>query len=298
MASSAPKEKTGLALGTLQSSLVTGMVGGPLLGGILAHVLNYRPLFFGTAFFCFAGAVIVLLLVREDFVPGGEKDRSTLGQNIRTVIHNRLLRNLLFLLISVQVATVIIAPFLSLFVEHLKVPSSQVALMTGIVFGITGISNAAFAPFWGKKTDQMGSGKVLRRSLLGIMIFSLPQALVTNIRQLIILRCGLGVFFSGVIPTINTMVKRIVPPQNQGGIYGIFQGGLLIGNMSGPLVGGILAAYLGLRWIFLISSGIFFSAFLGITFVFPEGNGKNPDLPGVNRNSSDPLSGGSFPKDA
>src|SRR4030042_5370386 len=43
MASCAPEEKTGQALGTLQSSLVTGMVAGPLLGGVLAHLVGYRP---------------------------------------------------------------------------------------------------------------------------------------------------------------------------------------------------------------------------------------------------------------
>jgi DHA1 family multidrug resistance protein-like MFS transporter len=88
-------------------------------------------------------------------------------------------------------------------------------------------------------------------------LFSLPQAFVTNVYQLLILRAGLGVFFSGIIPTINTIVQRSTPEKDRGGIFGIFQGGLLIGNMSGPLIGGVLAASLGLRSIFLITTGIF-----------------------------------------
>jgi DHA1 family multidrug resistance protein-like MFS transporter len=257
MASCAPEEKTGQSLGTLQSSLVTGMVGGPLLGGVLAHFVGYRPLFFGTALFCLISATLVIGLVKEDFVRQEKKDRSSLSQNLGFVLHSSELRGLLGLLVLVQLSTVIVAPFLSLFVEYLKVSPTQVGLMTGVVFGITGITNAAFAPFWGKKSDRIGSRKILRRSLLGITLLSLPQALVTNIYQLLILRGGLGVFFSGVIPTINTIIRRSTPQNSQGGIFGIFQSGLLLGNMAGPLIGGLFAAFLGIRSIFVISTGIF-----------------------------------------
>ncbi|MBI4765163.1 MAG: MFS transporter [Deltaproteobacteria bacterium] len=267
MASSAPEEKTGQALGTLQSSLVTGMVGGPLLGGVLAHFVGYRPLFFGTALFCLIGATIVIYFVKEDFVRQEKKDRSSLSQNLGFVLHSSELRGLLGLLVLVQLSTVIVAPFLSLFVEYLNVSPTRVGLMAGIVFGITGMTNAAFAPFWGKKSDKVGSRKILRRSLIGITLFSLPQAFVTNIYQLLILRGGLGVFFSGVIPTINTIVRRSTPPNNQGGIFGIFQSGLLLGNMAGPLIGGILAASFGIRSIFIISTCIYCIALLWQIFI-------------------------------
>jgi MFS transporter, DHA1 family, multidrug resistance protein len=270
MASCAPEEKTGQSLGTLQSSLVTGMVGGPLLGGVLSHFVGYRPLFFGTAFFCLMGASIVIYFVKEDFVRQEKKDRSSVRRNLGFVLHSSELRGLLCLLILVQLSTVMVAPFLSLFVEYLKVTPTHVGLMTGVVFGITGITNAVFAPFWGKKSDRVGTRKILRRSLMGITLLSLPQAFVTNIYQLLILRGGLGVFFSGVIPTINTIIRRSTPQNNQGGIFGIFQSGLLLGNMAGPLIGGLLAASMGIRSIFIISTGIFCIALIWQRFITIE----------------------------
>ncbi len=72
--------------------------------------------------------------------------------------------------------------------------------MTGVVFGITGVANASTAPFWGKRADRVGYRKILRLSLTGITLFTLPQALVTNVYQLLILRAGLGVFASGSHP--------------------------------------------------------------------------------------------------
>ncbi len=260
MASCAPKEKIGQTLGTLQAALVTGITVGPLLGGVLAHFMGYRPIFFWTAFFCLFGAIIVIRFVKEEFVSQEKEKRSNLRENLRYVFHSPELRVMLFLLILVQFSIVIVAPFLSLYVEYLKFSPEYVGLMTGVVFGITGVANAFTAPFWGKRADRVGYRKILRHSLIGITLFSLPQALVTNVYQLLILRFGLGVFVSGVIPTINIIVQRSTSEKDRGGIYGIFQSGLLVGNMAGPLTGGFLAASLGLRAIFFITTGIFFLA--------------------------------------
>jgi MFS family permease len=257
MASCTPEEKTGQALGTLQSALVTGMIVGPLLGGVLAHFMGYRPIFFWTAFFCLSGAIIVIRFVKEEFIRQEEEKKSSLRDHLRYVFHSPELRVMLLLLILVQCSIVIVAPFLSLYVEYLKVSPELIGLMTGVVFGITGVANASTAPFWGKRADRIGYRKNLRHSLMGITLFSFPQAFVTNVYQLLILRAGLGIFISGVIPIINTIVQRSTSEKDRGGIYGIFQGGLLLGNVAGPLIGGVLAASLGLRSIFLITTGIF-----------------------------------------
>ncbi|MGA2959484.1 MAG: MFS transporter [Thermodesulfobacteriota bacterium] len=262
MASCTPREKTAQALGTLQSALVSGMIVGPLLGGLLAHFMGYRPIFFWTGFFCLTAAIIVIRFVKEDFVRQEKEKRSSLREQFGYVFRSPELRIMLFLLTLVQFSIMIVAPFLSLYVEYLKVSPEYIGLMTGIVFGITGVANASTAPLWGKRADRVGYRKILRISLTGITLFIFPQALVTNVYQLLILRAGLGVFASGVIPTINTIVQRSTAEKDRGGIYGIFQSGLLVGNMLGPLIGGLLAASLGLRQIFLITAGIFCLALL------------------------------------
>jgi MFS family permease len=139
MACCAPENRTGQALGTLQFSIVSGMIVGPLLGGVLSH-------------------------------------------------------------------------------------------LTGLVFGIAGVANACCAPFWGKSSDRTGSRRLLSRALAGITLFSLPQVFVTSVSQLMILHAGVGLFFSGIIPTINTIVRSGAPEKDRGAIFGIFQGGLLKGS--------------------------------------------------------------------
>jgi len=254
LASCTPPEKTGSALGTLQSALVSGTIVGPLIGGLLAHIIGSRPIFFWTGFFCLAGAVIVIRFVKEDFVPSEKENKSYLMTNIRSVFLSKELRTLFLLLVIVQFSVFFVAPFLALYVEFLKVSKDYVELATGLAFGITGITSAIAAPILGSRGDKIGHRGILRISLAGIIVFILPQAFVTNVYQLLFLRAGLGIFVAGTAPSINTIVHRSTSAQDRGGIYGIFQSGYLIGNMAGPLLGGLMAAYFGLRSIFLITS--------------------------------------------
>lgn len=262
LASCTPESKTGQALGTLQSSLVSGMIIGPLLGGLLAHFMGYRPIFFWTGFLCLGAGLIVIKFVKENFIKKGAEKGSRLTQNLRYVFGSPQLRVMLLLLVMVQFSLMFVAPFLSLYVEFLKFSPDYVGLMTGLVFGITGVTNAASAPLWGRRADRIGYRKILRYSVTGMTLFYLPQAFVTDAYQLLMLRAGLGVFVAGVLPTINAIVQRSTAEKDRGGIYGIFQSGLLVGNTAGPLLGGLLAASMGLRSIFLITTGIFFVALI------------------------------------
>jgi MFS transporter, DHA1 family, multidrug resistance protein len=262
LASCTPPEKTGQALGTLQSGMVTGFILGPLLGGFLAHYMGYRAIFFWTALFCLLGVLTVIKFVKEIFVKQEKARGSGLQQNLRTVFHSPELRAMLLLLILVQMSVQLVAPFLSLYVEYLKVSPEYLALVTGLVFGVTGVTNALGSPLWGKRADQIGYRKVLWYCLIGMTLSYLPQAFVTGAVQLLLLRAALGVFVGGVQPTINTIVQRSTTAENRGGIYGIFMSGLLVGNVAGPLLGGVLSASFGLRPVFLITTGILVFALL------------------------------------
>jgi DHA1 family multidrug resistance protein-like MFS transporter len=193
--------------------------------------------------------------VRETFVPVENKNNlADLKNNIRSVFMSSDMRTLFLIMLLVQVSFHLVAPFLSLYIEYLNFTPDYLEMMTGFVFGITAITSTVTSSMWGKKGDEIGFSKVLRLSLIGILIFTLPQAFVSNAYQLLILRAGLGIFISGAVPTINAFVQRSTNEGHQGGIYGIFQSGFLFGNMAGPLLGGFLSAVFGLRAIFIITT--------------------------------------------
>jgi MFS transporter, DHA1 family, multidrug resistance protein len=255
VSSSSPEDKTGYALGTLQMALISSLILGPFLGGALIHFMGARPIFFLTGVCCLCGALVVLRFVEETFQPSKERKKSELRDNFRSVFYNPQLRNLFFLLLLIQFSLFFVAPFLTLYVEFLGVPPENVGLMSGAVFGITGVTSALTSQFWGRRADRVGYRRVLRIALIGLIAFLAPMAIVTNAWQLLACRAGMGLCVSGTVPIINSVVRHSTQESERGGIYGIFQSGYLIGNMIGPLAGGGLAALMGMRAIFLATTG-------------------------------------------
>jgi MFS transporter, DHA1 family, multidrug resistance protein len=255
VSSSTPAQKTGYALGTLQMALISSLILGPFLGGVLIHFMGARPIFFLTGALCLCGALVVLRFVKEPFEPSMERKKAELRDNFRSVFYTPELRNLFFLLLLIQFSLFFVAPFLTLYVEFLGVQQENVGLMSGAVFGVTGVTSALTSQFWGRRADQVGYRKVLRIALIGMIAFLAPMAIVTDACQLLVCRAGMGLFVSGTVPIINSIVRHSTKESERGGIYGIFQSGFLIGNMIGPLAGGGLAALLGMRVIFLATAG-------------------------------------------
>jgi MFS transporter, DHA1 family, multidrug resistance protein len=249
---------------------VSSLILGPFLGGVFMHFAGCRPIFFTTGVLCAMGAATVYFYVQEDFKPTTAPGLTKLKDNFYRIARSSELRSMFLLLILVQFSIFFLAPFISLYVEYLQVPKEYVGLVTGIVFGIAGLVSTISAPFWGRRSYLMGHKKILQIAALGIVIFLLPQAFVTNAWQLMFLRAGQGVFVSGMIPVINSIVRHATDEQERGGIYGMFQSGYLIGNLIGPLAGGLLSALMGLRTIFVIAAAFFCLA----PFLIRSVNGK------------------------
>ena len=66
IASNTPEEKTGYALGMLQSSTAAGTVLGPLLGGVIADFFSFRAVFFVVAGLLFLVGFAIIFFVKED----------------------------------------------------------------------------------------------------------------------------------------------------------------------------------------------------------------------------------------
>lgn len=65
VASQVPRDKSGWALGTLSTGQISGVIAGPLLGGLMADHLGLRVVFFVTAGLMFVSFLITLFLIKE-----------------------------------------------------------------------------------------------------------------------------------------------------------------------------------------------------------------------------------------
>lgn len=263
-ATTTPRDKMGYAMGILQTSLTTGAVIGPFIGGLLADRLGYRHIFFVTSAFGFTAALLVILLVKESISPSEEKKSPGLIANFRLVFTTSSLMVIFVAGMAVQTAVMAIQPVLSLFVEIIWPQGENLATVAGGVFAITGLASLISAPYWGKRGDRLGYKKMLLITLLGTGLTGIPQALVNHAYQLFFLRFIYGLFVGGILPALYTLTSLHVSAERRGGIMGITRSGLLIGNVIGPISGGLLSAYFGIRPLFIFMAALLFLVYLWV----------------------------------
>ena len=148
--------------------------------------------------------------------------------------------------------------------------TENLATMARAVFAITGFSSLLTAPYWGKRGGHIGYKKTLAITLLGTGISYAPQGLVTQVYQLLILRFVQGLFVGGVLPALYTLTSLNTPEERRGGIMGITRSGLLLGNVIGPISGGVLAASLGMRPLFFFTAALLIAVTFGARRIIQE----------------------------
>jgi DHA1 family multidrug resistance protein-like MFS transporter len=90
-------------------------------------------------------------------------------------------------------------------------------------------------------------------AVFGAALAYFPQGLVENSRQLLALRSILGIFNAATGPAVFALVACLVPARQQGGAFGLTSTPLMLGNLVGPIAGGVLQAALGIRSVFFIT---------------------------------------------
>ena len=116
---------------------------------------------------------------------------------------------------------------------ELGVPKADVALWSGLVFGITFLIAGIMAPIWGKIADNKGKKRMALRAGFAIAVSYVLIGMVTDQYQLLMGRALVG-FANGFYPAAMTMVSLSVDEKQVGRALGIFQTGLILGNVIGP----------------------------------------------------------------
>lgn len=163
-------------------------------------------------------------------------------------------------------------PFLPMYLlQELHVEPAEAKLWSGAIFSITFFLGGIMAPFWGKIADKKGKKPMLLRSGFGLALSYFLGGLVTTPLQLFLVRMLQG-FAAGLISVFLAMVSSSVPKEKLGVSMGIFQSGLTIGNVMGPLLGGTLATFFGMRASFFVAGGFLVFITTLTWFLVPEPN--------------------------
>jgi multidrug resistance protein len=228
----------------------------------------------------------------EKSIPKDEPDSNSIARVVSGPPYSAFSsKTKLFIVLTVAIAA-LISPFaatlfypaLNVLADQLNVSDSLITLSVTTYMLAQAISPAFIAGL----SDQGG------RRLSFIICFSIyivaniGLALQTNYAALLVLRCVQAFGSSPTIALAIAVVADVATSAERGRYMGYATGGILIGPAFGPVLGGVLAEYLGWRSIFWFL--VIFGSVLFILFVvlFPEtcrnvvGNGSIPAR-GVNR---------------
>lgn len=272
VASQVPERRLGYALGWLASGQMVGSLVGPVIGGVLADLTgSYRAPFFWCAGLTCAGLVAVWMIVQENFTPVPETGpRKRLFGGFGLLLGSSSLMALFLVLLMAQLSARTIAPVVTIFVRDLIGSPPELATLAGVAFSITGAANLLAAPFLGNRSDVIGYRKVLLISLLGATLTSAPQFFVHNYWTFVAERFGVGLFIGGILPTANALIGRSVSREQRGSVYGMTSSATFLGNSLGPLLGGGVAAGLGIRWVFAVTTLLLAVNLVWVWFTVPE----------------------------
>lgn len=272
VASQVPERRLGYALGWLATGQLVGSLVGPVIGGGLADVTgSYRVPFFCTAGLTLAALALVWRVVREDFVrPSAAGGQKSMLSGLGLLTGSAGLMSLFFVLLMAQFSVRTVQPVVTIFVQELIGSPPQIATLAGIAFSITGLADLISSPFLGKRSDVIGYRRVLLICLLGATLTSAPQIFVGSYWAFVAERFAVGLFIGGILPTANALIGRSVSRAQRGTVYGMTASATFLGNSLGPLTGGAIAASLGLRWVFAVTTLLLLANLVWVYFTVPE----------------------------
>lgn len=199
--------------------------------------------------------ILTLIFVKENFIKSNKKVLST--KEVWKQLPDCHLTIVLFATSFIlQLAFYSIEPIITVYISQLSRSSAHIALISGMAFSASGLASIIAAPRLGKLSDKIGPQKVMLASLIIAGLIFIPQAFVKNSWQLIILRFSLGFVTAGLAPSINTLVKKITPEALTGRMFGFNMSAFYLGTFSGSLLGGQIASYFGMKYVFFITSAL------------------------------------------
>lgn len=258
IATQTPKKIAGKVMGTLQTGSVSGGLFGPLIGGWLADSFGFTYTFLLTGFIILFTFLMILVGVKEVEVNKNDSKKEDFSskQVFHFIFTSPLLLAVMVVGMLVQIANFSIQPLLAIYVGELH-GQQNLAFFSGAAFSVVGLGNLLLSREWGKLGDRFGHDKILLiLALVGAVVY-VPQAFVTSIWQLLILRLFLGMVIGGVIPCIVAYIRQAAPFSIQGEVLGYNTSFRFFGNVVGPIMGGFISGYIGISSVFFVTSGLF-----------------------------------------
>ncbi len=145
-----------------------------------------------------------------------------------------------------------VMPIAPLFVAAL-IPSGVAAgasSYAGLVLTVSAIAITGGSFIFGWLGDKWGHRNVLILTACMAMTFYIPQALVSNVYQLLFLQALAGIAAGGVLSAPAAMLAKVTDLGDEGSVYGLDASVSSFANGMAPMTASVIAAIFGLRVVF------------------------------------------------
>ena len=267
IASETPIERTGWALGLLASANLAGSLIGPLLGGYIADTVGIRNDFIIVGALMGLAGVLATIFIHENYVPKPNPEKLSIRKLKEQIPEFNSIVALCVASFIYAICIMSLQPVISVYIKGI-VPSDteNLAFIAGAVFSAMGIAQLMSSSPLGKLVDKIGPRKVLVVSLIYVGVLNIPQAYVSDVYQLAIIRFLQGFGLGGMLPALNTYLSSKTPREFTGQVFSYNQSCLFFGYFLGSVGGASLMAWLGFTTLFWVSGGLFIISALWIGF--------------------------------
>jgi len=251
------------ALGYMSAAISTGFIIGPGIGGFLADIGTRMPFFFAAAF----GLTAMILSVFTLREPERHYEQTTIPQQktgFRKVFSPLYFIAFMVLLIS-SFGLASFESLFALFVDRkfgFTAKDIALAISLGAIVGVI-VQVGLFE----RLTRWFGEIRLIRYSLIGSTLLVLVMTYVTSYLAIILVTMVVFVGFDLMRPAVTTYLSKIAGNE-QGFVGGMNSMFTSIGNILGPIIGGILFD-VDLNYPFYFAT-VMLAIGIALTFVWRE----------------------------
>jgi DHA2 family multidrug resistance protein len=178
------------------------------------------------------------------------------------------------LIVTVGVMAAVLLQVLDTTIANVALPHMQASLgatQESINWVLTSyiIASAIALPMSGWLADRIGRKRLLLISVIGFTIASTLCAMATSLVEMVGFRAIQGVSGAFIVPLAQATLFDINPREKHGQAMALFGGGVMIGPILGPVLGGWLTDSYNWRWVFLVNLPVGVLCFFLMTAFMP-----------------------------
>jgi DHA2 family multidrug resistance protein len=162
------------------------------------------------------------------------------------------------LIVTVGVMAAVLLQVLDTTIANVALPHMQASLSATqdtINWVLTSyiVSSAIALPISGWLADKVGRKRLLLISVVVFTAASVLCATATSLTEMVFFRALQGVGGAFIVPLAQATLFDINPREKHGQAMALFGGGVMIGPILGPVLGGWLTDNYNWRWVFLVN---------------------------------------------